>query len=335
MVGRGGGRVVAVVGSQNDQIVSRHAGLEPGDPGVELPQSFMKPRDVVAVPPALVEFDHVHEDEAGPGLLERPLDQPIRVAVGGGVLAGDVPAREQVVHLANPDAWHPRRGQSIEQRLVHRGDREIPSARRTLVRPGPAGEWPRDHAAHGVLAHQHVARRRTRPVQLLERHRPLVRRHLEDRVGGRVDDPLAGPLVLFSELRDDLRARRRLVPQPTPPGPSRELVQELSWEPLRVGPERLGQEHAADLPMPGGRVLTLRRRKGDTVCRRRPYPGRQPGDAPTHSQSQPLQVRQPQPPHPPRNIAERVRARIAVGRLVGTRADPEPVEHDDRCALQS
>src|SRR5438552_7225589 len=77
-----------------DQIILPHASLEPRDPGVELPQSLMKPRHVVAVPPRLVEFEHVDEDEPALAAVERLLDQPVRIPVGRGVLARDRPARE-------------------------------------------------------------------------------------------------------------------------------------------------------------------------------------------------------------------------------------------------
>ena len=76
-------------------------------------------------------------------------------------------------------------------------------------------------------------------VELLERDRLLVRGDLEDRVGRRVDDPLAGPLVLLAELLDDLRARRGLVAEHAAPGPVHERVDHVVREAVRVGRERL------------------------------------------------------------------------------------------------
>src|SRR2546430_257554 len=56
------GRFVAVSRRDDDQITLPHAPPEPRNPGVELQQPFMNPRHVVAVPPGLVELDHVDED---------------------------------------------------------------------------------------------------------------------------------------------------------------------------------------------------------------------------------------------------------------------------------
>src|SRR3989454_12292780 len=81
---------------------------EPRNPGIEPPQPLMKPRHIVAVPPRLVELDHVHEDEPALASVERLLDQAIGVPVGRRVLAGDAPAREQVVDLADPHPLDPR-----------------------------------------------------------------------------------------------------------------------------------------------------------------------------------------------------------------------------------
>src|SRR6266705_1502370 len=58
----------------------------------------------------------------------------------------------------------------------------------------------------GVLSYEQVARDRTRPVQLVQGDGFLVSRHLEDRVGRRVHDPLPGALMLRSQLGDDLGA---------------------------------------------------------------------------------------------------------------------------------
>ena len=74
-----------------------------------------------------------------------------------------------------------------------------------LVVSGLAGERPRDHAPNGVVAGEKVACNLTTVIELLERNGFFVRRKLEDGVGGRVDDPLARPLVLLPQFLDDLR----------------------------------------------------------------------------------------------------------------------------------
>src|SRR4029077_4061666 len=90
---------------------------------------------------------------------------------------------------------------------------------------------------------------------------------------------------------------------------------------------------AADLPVPGGRVLALRPRQRHAERGGRTDPGRKSSDRPALSQPQPLQVGQPETAHRPGHVPQCVRPRIAVGPLVGTRPDAEPVEHDDGRAL--
>ena len=95
-------------------------------------------------------------------------------------------------------------------------------------------------------------------VQLVEGDRVHVRCDLEDGVGRRVDDPLAGPLVLLAELLDDLRPRGRLVPEHAPPGAVHERVDHLEREAVRIGRKRLRRDDPHQLPVAGRRVLALR-----------------------------------------------------------------------------
>src|SRR5207244_11958022 len=83
-----------------------------------------------------------------------------------------------------------------------------------------------------------------------------------------------------------------------------------------------------------GAVLPGRRRQRHAGGRR----GRravEPGERPAASQSQTVQRRQPEPAHRAGHVAQRVTPRVAVARRVGSRADAQPVEHDDGGALQS
>src|SRR4029079_4896883 len=79
-------------------------------------------------------------------------------------------------------------------------EREVVPARGADVVAGRAEEGPRDHAGHGVLAREALARDAAGVVQRVERDRLLVSGDLEDRVGARVHDPLAGALMLLAEL---------------------------------------------------------------------------------------------------------------------------------------
>src|SRR5207244_565630 len=80
-------------------------------------------------------------------------------------------------------------------------------------------------------------------VQLLERHRLLVRGDLEDRVRRGVDDPLPCPLVLLAELLDDLGARRGPVTEHAAAGLIHERIDHVVAEAVRGGRERLRRQH--------------------------------------------------------------------------------------------
>ena len=223
--------------------------------------------------------------------------------------------------------------------------------RRALVRPGNSRKRPRDHPAHHMLAHEQLPRDLARPVQLGKGDRVLVRGDLEDRVRRSVYDPLPGALVLLAQLGDDGGPGRRPVSDHAAPGATRELVEQLLRKAVRIGAKRPVEDDPADLPVPRGRVLTLGLgerhpvRGGRTTnpgrhtnpARKRGVPGagRKPGDRPAPAQAQPLQIREPEAPDRTRDIPERVAARVAVGRRIGRRPDPQAVQHDDGGALQS
>ena len=321
-----------MIGRQDDEVVLPDTLQEFGDPLVQLEQSFMEPRHVVAVPPTLVELDDVDKNEPLGQPVERRFDEPVGIGVRRCVLAGDVAAREQVVHLADPDAGNPPLRQEIQQRLPHRLDREVAAVRRARVSAGAPHERPRDHPAHRLIPHQQLPGDLAGAVQLVQRHHRFVRRHLEDRVRGRVHDPLPGLLVLRPQLGNDRRSRRGGIAQPAAPGALRELVEQRLGEPLGIRPERPFQQHAADLPVSGRAVLPLRSRQRDAVRSGGTHLRRQAGHATAPPQPQSLEMGQLQAAYRPGHIAERVAPLVAVSRLVGSGADAEPVEDDDRSA---
>ncbi len=53
-----------MVGGEDNQVLVLNSGPEPRNPGVELQEARREPGDVVAVAPALIELDHVGEEEA-------------------------------------------------------------------------------------------------------------------------------------------------------------------------------------------------------------------------------------------------------------------------------
>ena len=202
------------------------------------------------------------------------------------------------------------------------------AVRRSLVVTGLTGERAGDDASHGVTPGQDLSRRAAPLVELLERDRVLVRRNLEDGVGGRVHDPLARLLMLLAELLDDLRPGRGLVPEHAPSRAVHERVDHVVRKAVRVRRERRRRDDPHHLPVPCRRVLPL------GALDEAPCDGRSSGlrraslqrhDVP---EAERLEVGQIEAADRPGDVAERVRALVAV--IDGVRQLPRPdgVEDD-------
>src|SRR4029453_4647493 len=94
---------------------------------------------------------------------------------------------------------------AYERQVVRlaRPERPVVAVRRARVVPRGADERPRDDAADSVLTREDLTGDATGGVELFEWDRLFVRGDLEDRIGRRVDDPLAGALVLLADALDD------------------------------------------------------------------------------------------------------------------------------------
>src|SRR4029453_11300953 len=116
----------------------------------------------------------------------------------------DVDAGEDVSDLADRVHLVPRLPHTRE--VVRRGrlERPVVAVGRAHVVPPLAPEGTGDDTADRILAGEDLAGDLAPLVELLERDRVDVRGDLEDRVRGRVDDPLPGALMALAELLDDL-----------------------------------------------------------------------------------------------------------------------------------
>ena len=284
---------------------------------------------VVAVAPEHVGLDEVHEDEA----LVEPLHQlhraldPLDVRLGRERLV-DVLAGEDVVDLADAVDLLAARAQQREVVRPPRLERVVVPVRGPLVLARHAEERPRDHPPDGVLAGEDLARDAAGLVQLLERDRLLVRGDLEDRVGARVDDPLARFLVFLAELLDDLRPAGGHVADDAVAGAVHERVDHLVGEAVRVGRHRLRRDDAHQLPVAGRRVLAARALEQTAGDGRRARLRRAALERLDVPEPERLQRRQVETAHGTRDVAERVRALVAVVAGVGKLAGTDGIEHD-------
>ena len=169
-------------------------------------------------------------------------------------------------------------------------------------------------------------------VELLERDRLLVRGDLEDRVGARVDDPLARALVLLAELLDDLRPARRDVAEDAASRLVHERVDHLVREPVRVGRHRLRGQDPHQLPVAGRRVLAARALEQPPRDGGRSRLRRAAGERLDVAEPERLERRQVEAADRLRHVAERVRAFVAEVARIGELSRPDCVEDDDACS---
>ena len=229
-----------------------------------------------------------------------------------------------------PDAVDRLAGLADRRQVVRaaRLEGEVVAVRRPLVVPRLAVEGAGDDPTDGVLAGQDLPRDPATGVELVERDRLLVRGDLEHRVGRRVDDPLAGPLVLLAELLDDLRPGGGLVADHAAARAVHERVDDVVGKAVRVGGERRRRDDAHELPVARGRVLALRP-LDETARDRRRVRLRWASLERLHvAEAERLEVRQVEAADRTGHVAERVRALVPEIAGVGQRARSDGVQDD-------
>ena len=112
--------------------------------------------------------------------------------------------------------------------------------------------------AHAVVTLENGSRLPAALIQLLQRDPLFVCRHLEDGVGGGVNDPLTRFLLLHTVVMDDGGAGVGLVAQDPPACSLLKFLQNLLREALRIRGHGLGRNHTGDLPVADGGVLAHR-----------------------------------------------------------------------------
>ena len=257
MVGGGEvGGVAAVVGGDHHQIVRPHLLHERRKPAVELRQ---RGGVAVDVPPVAVEHVEVHQvDEAQAGEVlvgvGQGLGHAVGVALGVDVFRRPL-SREDVVDLAHGDGVEARVLEGVEHRLLRRLQREVVAVGGAGVVAAAADEGTGDDAAHAVLAAQDLPGNAAVFVELLHGDHVLMGGDLEHGVGGGVDDQIPGPHVLVAVFVDDGCAGPGRVGQHAAAGSFAEGRENLLREAVRVGGQRIGGDHARDLPVADGGVL--------------------------------------------------------------------------------
>ena len=114
---------------------------------------------------------------------------------------------------------------------------------------------PGDDPAHAVFTLQNGPGLPAGVIQLFQRDPFLVGSHLKDGVGGGVDNPLAGFLLLHAVVTDHIGAGVGLVAQNAPASGFCKGLQHLRREALGIGGQGPGGGNTGNLPVADGGVL--------------------------------------------------------------------------------
>src|SRR6266481_1107739 len=118
-----------------------------------------------------------------------------------------------------------------------------------------ADEWAGDDAPDVVLPAHELARNGTDAPQLIHWNDVLVRSHLEDGIGGRVDDRTSGANVFFAELVEDHGPRGGFVAKGLAADAALKFGDDIGREAVRIRTERILDDEPHHFPVTRGRVL--------------------------------------------------------------------------------
>ena len=245
-----------------------------------------------------------------------------------GLRVVDVDSGEDVVDLAHAVDFLARLADKREVVRLPRPERPVVAVRRSRVVARLSDERAGDHAPDRVLPRQNLAGDPAGSVELVKRDRLLVRGDLKDGVGGRIDDPLAGPLVFLAELFDDVRPRGGLVAEHPAPRPVGELLDDLERKSMWEGRHRLWRDDPHELPVARGRVLALRALEQPSRDGRSMRLRRAAGQLLDVSEAELLEVGEVEAADRFCDVGEGVRSLVAVVGRVRQLARTNRVQHD-------
>ena len=355
MVGAAPGRVVAVIGGDDEQIARPEPRQKRRQGGVEPLEMAGIARDVAPVTEFAVELDQIGEDEtAGCGLsgkIEQDGEEPGIAPARGLVLMGDAAMGEDVADLAD-GMGRPAGGEGpVEKRRCGRGNGEVaPVAGAVEAALGRAGEGAGDDTADLYL----MGHRREAGAEVEEPRKPealLMGGNLDDAVGRGIDDRPPRPHVFGAEAGDDLGARCVAIAEhPVRAG----QIGDAAGDPFGQGRHGVGEDvpspghrHAGQLPMAGRGVLAggLLGGRGPAAPERHigqragVIAGRREGPAETERRhvGQMEGARAPRRIGPPPgaglgDVTDGVGAFIAETGGIGCAADADAVEHNEKGA---
>ena len=171
------------------------------EPPVESFEVCRVSRDIVAVAVLRIEVDEVREDQTPTAFRPSPVRSASIPSSSSGRMhgGGDAAAGKEILDLPDRNDWLALLLEDVEKRRRKRRQRVVAAICRPPPGAGRPDERTRDDASDASSLAGDLVGDLAPAIQLVDRNDLFVRRDLEDAVGRRVNDRLAGPA----------RARRR------------------------------------------------------------------------------------------------------------------------------
>src|SRR5438552_1552949 len=271
MVGAAPGRIIAVVGGEDEQVARLDAGQRFRQPAVEGLERRGIAGDIAPMAELGVEIDEIGKDQIAFARVVHGTQRLVehrRVATSLADLR-NAAMSEDVADLADGDDLAAALRQPVEQGRFRRRNRIVAAV--VGAQEGGsclAHERPRDHPPDLERIDQ-PAHRQAKLVKSLQAEMRLVRGDLQYRVYRGVTDRLAGADVLLAEALDDPGSGRMAIAED-----ARHLafMDDRGGQPGREGRHGVGKvapvetpRQAGNLPVPRWRVLAARDLLGRTV----------------------------------------------------------------------
>ena len=246
----------AMVGRDDQQIVIAHLFQDGCQLHIEAVQGIGIARNIVSVTIQHIKVHQIHKAQTLEVLLHA-LKELFHIGVIAlvGISLRHTPSGKNIVDLADADDVFPDSHQDIQDGISGRRQGEIMAVDRSC-KGMLAHEGTGNDTAHAVFTLKQIPSRLAMAVQLLHGHNRFMGSDLEHAVGRGVDDQLAGGDVLLAVVLDDLGAGIGQITQRAPPGSSFKLCHDLPGEALGISGHSLLGDHARQLPVPHGGILS-------------------------------------------------------------------------------
>ena len=200
-----------MVGSDDQVVVFPHFRKELAEPSVERRHRGGVSPHIVSMTVGHIEIDEIHEAKPAkiPICDSNGLIHAV-VVIYGAIALGHTSSGKNIVYLPDRNARKSGFLHKIRHSLFGRLKRKIMSARRSLIGP-ITREGSRYDSSDAVFADKELTRKLAVTVELIDRHKVLVRGYLKNAVSRGLDYQLTGSKVLASVIAYNVSPRIRQI----------------------------------------------------------------------------------------------------------------------------